>query len=268
VPVLVLVLVPVPVLVLVTRARDSCPRPRRERRSPAERPAGKSTLIRRVDRAAALTEPPSGGNDKRLKENPTMFARAFAASALASAALLVGCESTSSTSNTPTTAAAAEVIPADVSMAADTQDAMEATDATGGMWNVYGPEDAFRGNDVVSIGALQGGESGIIVRGEITEVCAKKGCWMKLVEGDDEVFVKFKDYGFFVPRNAAGHRALLHGEAIKQITPVDELRHYAEDAGASPEAIAAITEPKTEITFMADGVRIAGDGLDAPFSAE
>jgi hypothetical protein len=37
-------------------------------------------------------------------------------------------------------------------------------------------------------------------------------------------------------------------------TTVAQLRHYAEDAGKSKEEIAKITEPKIELTFMADGV--------------
>ena len=40
-------------------------------------------------------------------------------------------------------------------------------------------------------------------KSEINEVCQKKGCWMTLDLADDkEAFVKFKDYGFFVPKNA------------------------------------------------------------------
>jgi hypothetical protein len=37
-------------------------------------------------------------------------------------------------------------------------------------------------------------------------------------------------------------------------TSVAELQHYAEDAGKSKEEIAKITEPKLELTFVADGV--------------
>ena len=37
----------------------------------------------------------------------------------------------------------------------------------------------------------------------IKEVCKKKGCWMQMDLTDDkQSFVKFKDYGFFVPLNA------------------------------------------------------------------
>jgi hypothetical protein len=71
---------------------------------------------------------------------------------------------------------------------------------------------------------------------------------------NDAVMVRFKDYGFFVPKDIAGRRVLMNGYAFKELTPVDELRHYAEDAGKSAEEIAAITEPKAEIKFLASGV--------------
>ena len=37
---------------------------------------------------------------------------------------------------------------------------------------------------------------------------------------------------------------------------VDDQRHYAEDAGKSPEEIAAITEPKRTLSFTSSGVLI------------
>jgi len=48
----------------------------------------------------------------------------------------------------------------------------------------------------------------------------------------------------------------MHGMAYYQITPVDELRHYAEDEGKSAEEVAEITEPKRELHFLADGVKL------------
>lgn len=95
--------------------------------------------------------------------------------------------------------------------------------------------------------------------GTIESVCQKKGCWMNIVSeetGDDGIFVKFKDYGFFMPLDATGKNVIMDGYAFKEVTPVDELRHYAEDEGASEEEIAAITEPKEELKFMASGVII------------
>ncbi len=46
----------------------------------------------------------------------------------------------------------------------------------------------------------------------------------------------------------------MNGYAFRDVTPVDELRHYAEDAGKSKEEIAAITQPKEEMKFLASGV--------------
>ena len=92
------------------------------------------------------------------------------------------------------------------------------------------------------------------MRGKIVDVCSKKGCWMTLDAGNDEtIMVRFKDYGFFMPLNAEGE-VVVNGLAFVTETPVDELRHYAEDAGKSKEEIEAITEPKFEYRFEADGV--------------
>ena len=93
--------------------------------------------------------------------------------------------------------------------------------------------------------------------GTIEDVCQKKGCWMNVYnEGaeDQSIFVKFKDYAYFMPLDAAGKQVIMEGVAKRETTPVDELRHYAEDKGESPEAIAAITEPETTINFLASGV--------------
>ena len=95
------------------------------------------------------------------------------------------------------------------------------------------------------------------VKGKITGVCQAKGCWMTLDLGNDEMMrVKFKDYGFFVPKDAAGKTAIIQGIAKKEIVSVDELKHLAEDAGKSEKEINSIKEPKEELTFVASGVII------------
>ena len=89
----------------------------------------------------------------------------------------------------------------------------------------------------------------------VDEVCQAKGCWMKLdLENGEQVMVKFKDYGFFMPMDIAGKEVVLNGKAFVNEVPVDEQRHYAEDAGKSAEEIAKITEPKKTFSFVADGV--------------
>jgi len=89
-------------------------------------------------------------------------------------------------------------------------------------------------------------------------VCQKKGCWMTVNGGstDHEIMVRFKDYGFFVPKDLGGSRVMVEGKAFKTIVPVDELRHYAEDAGKTKEEILAITEPESSYHFEATGVKV------------
>lgn len=95
------------------------------------------------------------------------------------------------------------------------------------------------------------------VSGTVTSVCQQKGCWIKITsesEGQPDMMVKFKDYGFFLPKDIAGRQVVLQGIAYREVTSVEELRHYAEDAGKSAEEIEKITQPKEELKFMAAGV--------------
>jgi len=93
--------------------------------------------------------------------------------------------------------------------------------------------------------------------GKIDEVCQKKGCWMNMNIGNDQLMkVRFKDYAFFVPKDAAGKTTYLEGYAYRDTIPVAELKHYAEDAGESKEEIAKITNPEISISFEAKGVII------------
>ena len=92
------------------------------------------------------------------------------------------------------------------------------------------------------------------VTATINDVCSAKGCWMKLDLGnDEEVMVKFKDYGFFMPLDAKGV-VIINGKAFVTETSVEDLRHYAEDAGKSKAEIDAITMPEITYAFEADGV--------------
>jgi hypothetical protein len=96
------------------------------------------------------------------------------------------------------------------------------------------------------------------VKAKVLKVCQTKGCWMTLSSdelGEDySTFVKFKDYGFFMPKDCAGQEVIMEGTAFREVTTVEELRHYAEDEGVSQEEIDAITEPVEELKFLAHGV--------------
>ena len=93
--------------------------------------------------------------------------------------------------------------------------------------------------------------------GEIINVCPKKGCWMNLKVDEDTIFVKFKDYSFFVPKTGLESKlAFISGNISKDTISVERLRHYAEDAGKSSDEIEKIVKPEFKLSFLADGVAI------------
>jgi len=93
------------------------------------------------------------------------------------------------------------------------------------------------------------------VKGTVLEVCQVKGCWMTMNLGDSRSMrITFKDYSFFVPTNCSGKTAVLQGQLTKETISITTLKHYAKDAGKSEQEIAAISEPQTELIFVADGV--------------
>jgi len=93
------------------------------------------------------------------------------------------------------------------------------------------------------------------VSAKIEDVCQKKGCWMNLVDDKgSKVRVTFKDYAFFMPKDAAGKTAIVEGIAMIDETSIADLKEYAKDAGKTKEDIAKIKEPKRELVFEASGV--------------
>jgi Domain of unknown function (DUF4920) len=131
--------------------------------------------------------------------------------------------------------------------------------------SVQAQEKAFFGKkikdkkavNVTELPAKMGSQPQVAARvsGTVESVCQAKGCWMKInMDNGQTMRVTFKDYGFFVPKDIAGKTVVFEGEAQMKTTSVAELKHYAEDAGKAKEEIAKITEPKHELTFVADGV--------------
>jgi hypothetical protein len=102
-----------------------------------------------------------------------------------------------------------------------------------------------------------GGFEGKVIA-KVGTVCQVSGCWMETYGKDEEktMFVQFKDYGFFMPKDLTGGKVVMRGQAYVDVTSVEDLKHFAEDKGASQEEIDAITEPVEELKFLADGVKI------------
>lgn len=131
---------------------------------------------------------------------------------------------------------------------------------------VVAPANAFFGTEITEDGAIEiaglkekmaGADSmNLKLTATIDEVCQAKGCWMTLQNGEEAMRVTFRDYGFFVPKDAMGKTVVVEGTAYMDTTSVADLKHYAEDAGKTQEEIDAITEPEIDLVFVADGVII------------
>jgi hypothetical protein len=102
----------------------------------------------------------------------------------------------------------------------------------------------------------------IRVEGEVAEVCQMAGCWLTF---QNEAGVSFRvavprnddgGYAFTFPRDAAGSRVLVQGTLDVTETDVATRQHLAEDAGATPEEVAAITEPERTVVLNATGARV------------
>lgn len=119
-------------------------------------------------------------------------------------------------------------------------------------------DGALSFSDVVR--KVQGGNdfSNVKFTAKVTDVCPKKGCWLKLeLPQGEEVMVKMKDYAFFLPVAAKGKQVVIEGEVFMKTSSVAELKHYAEDAKKSQAEIDAIKEPKKEVRVTAKGIVIA-----------
>lgn len=109
-----------------------------------------------------------------------------------------------------------------------------------------------------------------VVAGTIKEVCQSMGCWMTLDANGKPVRVKFTASescadGFFIPKNAAGHEAIVQGQlALKEI-PEETAKHYAIEAGKPDAEIHAIVGPQKEYSMLATAVLISDpDTLEKP----
>lgn len=149
---------------------------------------------------------------------------------------------------------------------ADGEEAVETEEASGAAIAPVFPGQTY-GAAITAAGALPmsalatmlGSRDSAQVKlvGKASAVCQARGCWMTLPTADGkEMRVRFRDYGFFVPKNLSGHEVVVSGWAYRSTVPKGELQHYAQDAGKTDQEVAAITQDEQQLTFIADGVRV------------
>jgi hypothetical protein len=100
----------------------------------------------------------------------------------------------------------------------------------------------------------------VLVEGEIAEVCAMAGCWMKLKSDKvGDIRIKVKDGEIVFPVEAKGSNALVEGTVyaieFTQEEAVDYLKHMAEDAGEEFDE-SSVTGPMTLYQIRGLGAQI------------
>ncbi len=108
--------------------------------------------------------------------------------------------------------------------------------------------------DLVKDPAAWSGKT-VKTEGTVSAVCQEKGCWMLLKSGEKSVRVRFKDYGFFVPMDAAGATAVMEGVFSLKTIPEATAKHYAKESpGGNPDAVKG---DQQELSFLASGVELS-----------
>jgi len=140
------------------------------------------------------------------------------------------------------------------------KDSLSADGATSWHGNRISGNDAL---DATKLLAMMQGKTvmeNLTFSAPVEECCQTKGCWMQVkTSPGDAMRVTFKDYGFFVPKDASGSVAVMHGKAVLDTVSVEMLRHYAEDGGKPAAEIAKINKPEIKVAFEADGVVLRKD---------
>ena len=119
--------------------------------------------------------------------------------------------------------------------------------------------------DTVEVGAVMADPAAfdgkqLTIHGSIADICKHQGCWARVGDGQQKLFVKMADHAFLLPTDCEGRDVTVAGQLRIKVQSVEELRHYAEDAGKSAEEINKITEPKRVVEFIASGVALQKKG--------
>ena len=163
--------------------------------------------------------------------------------------------------STPPARTAAPAAPAAAQTSAATAPQAPATSAV--TVGAFADGPALSVDDALARSSSLDGQT-VRVAGTIRQVCQAKGCWLTFStaqgqtlrvmtheEGGDE------DDSMVFPKDAAGRRAEVVGTLRVTEESVARRRHLAEDAGASAEEVAAITEPSRAVSLLATGARIS-----------
>lgn len=88
----------------------------------------------------------------------------------------------------------------------------------------------------------------VLVKGEVAEVCAMRGCWMDVASGAEKIRIKVRDGDIVFPLSAVGHEAAVEGMVerldLSREKAVEWLAHEAEEKGEAFDST-SVTGPLT-----------------------
>jgi hypothetical protein len=98
----------------------------------------------------------------------------------------------------------------------------------------------------------------LLVDAKVRTVCQRKGCWMEVAPSTDKTSqgcrITFKNYGFFVPKDAAGSDVRVEGTlAVKKLSK-DDVAHYESEGARFAKKAADGTAH--EVRIVASGVEL------------
>jgi hypothetical protein len=113
------------------------------------------------------------------------------------------------------------------------------------------------------------GDQYVRLTGTVTDVCSKKGCWLRIAAdgapaGAENIFIKFSDppAGTLIPMQAIGKKVTAEGTLKQGMMSEAAVRHFKEDAGAPREEIEKIVGPQKQLVLS--GAAVAIEGLEKP----
>ncbi len=102
----------------------------------------------------------------------------------------------------------------------------------------------------------------MIVKGNVSEVCQKMGCWMIMSEGGKSVRIKTM-HDFFLPKDIAGRNAIVIGKFKVAEISEDMARHYNDEAKNPTIKSEDIKGPQNVYEIEAMGIKILNPELDS-----
>jgi hypothetical protein len=81
--------------------------------------------------------------------------------------------------------------------------------------------------------------------GKVSAVCEHAGCWMEIADASGKAHIKMAGHAFTVPRDSAGHHAIIQGKVI-----APDKDHCTEEAAEQTGSVAKVEIEANAVEFL------------------